>query len=69
MALSEIREASKKLILGEARLHNNKIEDEISRLEEEARYIEQEISYQRARLRAKESKIVDIREHLITISK
>jgi hypothetical protein len=69
MALSEIIEARKKLILGDARLHNTKIEDEISRLEEEARYIEQEIIYQRGRLRAKEARIVETREHLITITR
>jgi hypothetical protein len=68
MALSEEIETNKKLILGEARLHNTKIEDQISRLEEEARYIEQEICYQRGRLRAKEAKIVETRENLITIT-
>jgi len=44
MALSEEIETNKKLILGEARLHNTKIEKEIHHLEEEARQIEQEIS-------------------------
>jgi predicted nucleic acid-binding Zn-ribbon protein len=69
MALSEIRETNKKLILGEARLHNTKIEKQIQYLEEEAREIEQELFYQRARLRGIEARIVDTREHLITISK
>jgi predicted nucleic acid-binding Zn-ribbon protein len=68
MALSEEIEANKKLILGEARLHNTKIEKEIQHMEEEAMNIEREISYQRGRLRAIEAKIVDTRENLITIT-
>jgi hypothetical protein len=68
MALSEEIETNKKLILGEARLHNTKIEEEISRLEEEANEITREIMYQKGVLRAKEAKIVEIRENLITIT-
>jgi predicted nucleic acid-binding Zn-ribbon protein len=68
MALPEEIETNKKQILGEARLHNTKIEKEIQHLEEEAMQIEREISYQRGRLRATEAKIVDIRENLITIT-
>jgi len=68
MALSEEIETNKKLILGEARLHNTKIEEEIQRLEEEAREIEREICYQKGVLRAKEARIVETRENLITIT-
>jgi ribonucleotide reductase alpha subunit len=68
MALSEEVETNKKLILGEARLHNTKIEEEIQRLEEEANEITREIMYQKGVLRAKEARIVEIRENLITIT-
>ena len=68
MALSEEIETNKKLILGEARLHNTKIEEQIQKLEEEARDIEREIMYQKGVLRAKEARIVEIRENLITIT-
>ena len=69
MALPEEIETNKKQILGEARLHNTKIEKEIQHLEEEANDITREIMYQKGRLRAIEAKIVDTRENLITISK
>ncbi len=68
MALSKEIETNKKLILGEARLHNTKIEEEIQKLEEEANEITREIMYQKGVLRAKEAKIVEIRENLITIT-
>tara|TARA_E500000318_G_C3424421_1_gene158605 strand:+ start:355 stop:567 length:213 start_codon:yes stop_codon:yes gene_type:complete len=69
MALQhEELESTKKQLLGEARVHNTKIEDEIQRLEEEAMEIEREIAYQRARLRAMEARIVDSREFLITLT-
>tara|TARA_R100001163_G_C5044152_1_gene181701 strand:+ start:266 stop:526 length:261 start_codon:yes stop_codon:yes gene_type:complete len=68
MALSEEIETNKKLILGEARLHNDKIENEISSMEETAMQIEREIMYQKGRLRAIEARIVDTRENLITIT-
>jgi len=69
MALQEVIKARKKLILGDARLHNNKLEEKIMELEQRAMTIENDIYYDKIKLSKIENEIMEIREELITISK